>query len=101
MDFKTQLSLHPETADSVYDENALIDYVNLKLTSIGQPVYGTLDESEFYELSKSLLASYQEKSRILSDYLPPCDQRIQDFISNYFKKLIDEEVPQLPCNTSM
>ena len=99
MDFKTQLSLHPETADSVYDENALIDYVNLKLTSIGQPVYGTLDESEFYELSKSLLASYQEKSRILSDYLPPCDQRIQDFISNYFKKLIDEEVPQLPCNT--
>lgn len=99
MDFKTQLGLHPETAVSTYDEKALLDYVNLKLTSIGQPVYGNLDESEFYGLSKSLLASYQEKSRLLADYLPPCDQRLQSFIMEYFSDLELQELPHLPNNT--
>jgi hypothetical protein len=99
MDFKTQLSLHPDTADSVYDESALLDYVNLKLTSIGQPVYGDLGESKFYALGKSLLESYQEKSRLLADYLPPCDQRLQSFLQDYFAELEADEIPQLPHNT--
>ena len=99
MDFKTQLGLHPDTAVSTYDEKALLDYVNLKLTSIGQPVYGNLDESEFFDLGKSLLASYQEKSRLLADYLPPCDQRLQSFIMEYFSDLELQELPYLPNNT--
>ncbi len=99
MDFKTQLGLHLDTADSVYDEKALLDYVNLKLTAVGQPAYGDLDESEFYGLSKSLLASYQEKSRLLADYLPPCDQRMQAFIMGYFSGLQIDEIPHLPQNT--
>ena len=99
MDFKTQLSLHPDTADSVYDESALLDYVNLKLTSIGQPVYGDLGESKFYALGKSLLESYQEKSRLLADYLPPCYQRLQSFLQDYFAELEADEIPQLPHNT--
>lgn len=99
MDFKTQLGLHPETAESAYDEQALLDYVNLKLTAIGQPTYGDIDESEFYGLSKSLLASYQEKSRLLADYLPPCDQRLQSFLMEYFSDLEIDEIPHLPRNT--
>lgn len=99
MDFKTQLGLHPETAKSAYDEKALLDYVNLKLSSIGQPVYGNLEESEFYALSKSLLASYEEKSRLLADYLPPVDQRLQSFIMDYFSDLEISEIPHLPHNT--
>lgn len=99
MDFKTQLGLHQETAESAYDEQALLDYVNLKLTAIGQPTYGDIDESEFYGLSKSLLASYQEKSRLLADYLPPCDQRLQSFLMEYFSDLEVDEIPHLPRNT--
>ncbi|MGJ8638203.1 MAG: hypothetical protein ACSHYA_02315 [Opitutaceae bacterium] len=99
MEFKTQLGLHPETAASTFDEKALLEYVNLKLISIGQPIYGDIADSEFFGLSKSLLDSYQEKSRLLADYLPPCDQRIQGFISDYFKELDSDEVPQLPHNT--
>lgn len=99
MEFKTQLGLHPDTADSVYDRKSLLEYVNLKLTSIGQPVFGDLADSEFFGLSKSLLASYQEKSRLLADYLPPCDQRIQSFLAEYFSDLDLEEMPHLPNNT--
>ena len=75
MDFKTQLGLDPDTADSTYDHQSLLEYVNLKLTSIGQPVFGDLADPAFFGLSKSLLESYQEKSRLLADYLQPCDQR--------------------------
>jgi phosphoenolpyruvate carboxykinase (diphosphate) len=99
MEFKTQLGLHPGTAEPVYDNKSLLEYVNLKLTSIGQPVYGDLSDSEFFGLSKSLLDSYQEKSRLLADYLPPCDQRLQSFIAEYFADLDLSEMPHLPNNT--
>ncbi len=95
IDFKTQLGLDPQTADSSHDKETLLDYVNLKLTAIGQPVYGDIEDHAFYSLGKSLLASYQEKSRLLADYLPPCDQRIQDFLGRYFSDLSAEETPQL------
>ncbi|MGJ8650444.1 MAG: hypothetical protein ACSHX4_08795 [Opitutaceae bacterium] len=99
MEFKTQLGLDPETAASTHDEQALLEYVNLKLTSIGQPVFGDITDSEFFGLSKSLLDSYQEKSRLLADYLPPCDQRIQSFLMEYFDDLEIEDIPHLPNNT--
>ncbi len=99
MEFKTQLGLHPDTAEAVYDKKSLLEYVNLKLTSIGQPVFGDLSESSFFGLSKSLLESYREKSRLLADYLPPCDHRIQTFIAEYFSDLEQSEIPHLPSNT--
>ncbi|MGB1127441.1 MAG: hypothetical protein ACPG3X_03605 [Opitutales bacterium] len=99
MDFKTQLGLDPLTAEYAHKEGALVDYVNLKLTSIGQPTYGPGTNPETFGLSQSLLASYQEKSRLLADYLPPCDQRIQSFLMDYFSELEMEEIPQLPNNT--
>ena len=98
-DFKTQLGLDPKTAESTFDQATLLDYVNLKLSSIGQPTYGALSESKFYDLNHSLLASYQEKARLLADYLPPCDQRIQNFLLEYFSDLDSEEIPQLPGQT--
>ncbi len=99
MKFKIQLGLDPKTAETTYDQKSLLEYVNLKLTSIGEPVFGDLSDSDFFGLSKSLLESYQEKSRLLANYLPPCDQRIQDFIGNYFAELDLEEMPHLPNKT--
>ncbi|MFP4070207.1 MAG: hypothetical protein ACLFVC_08525 [Opitutales bacterium] len=99
MDFKHQLGLDPNTAEAVLEDDTLLEYVNLKLRAIGQPTFGDLSKSHFYGLSESLLASYQEKSRLLSDYLPPSDQRIQDFINRYFADLPAEEIPSLPNNT--
>jgi hypothetical protein len=99
MDFKTQLGLDPLTAEYAHDEGTLIDYVNLKLTSIGQPTFGEGSDSEAFGLGKSLLESYQEKSRLLADYLPPCDQRLQSFLMEYFSELDVSEIPHLPNDT--
>ena len=99
MDFTTQLGLDPKTASYAHDEASLIEYVNLKLTSIGQPTFESVKDSHYSSLSKSLLASYQEKSRLLADYLPPCDRRVQNFITEYFSDLDPNETPRLPNNT--
>ena len=99
MDFKTQLGLQPDTADSAFDEGGLRDYVNLKLRASGQPVHGDVSTSEFFELGQSLLASYREKSRLLAEYLPPCDQRLQDFLDGTFAKLDPSDRPTLPQQT--
>ncbi len=99
MDFTTQLGLDPKTAAYAHDEQSLLEYVNLKLTSIGQPTFESVSDSRFSSLSKSLLASYQEKSRLLADYLPPCDQRVQSFLAEYFSDLDLSEMPHLPNNT--
>ncbi|MFP4156800.1 MAG: hypothetical protein ACLFU4_04200 [Opitutales bacterium] len=98
MDFKTQLGLDPNTAAYAHEEGALNDYVNLKLNSIGQPTMSE-GKSEVFELGKSLLASYQEKSRLLADYLPPADQRLQNFLNGYFEELGPNEIPHLPNDT--
>lgn len=99
MEFTTQLGLDPKTAAYAHDEQSLLEYVNLKLTAIGQPTFDEAGDSNFSSLSKTLLASYQEKSRLLADYLPPCDQRVQSFIAEYFNDLDLEEMPHLPHDT--
>ncbi|MGB0743312.1 MAG: hypothetical protein ACPGSB_02195, partial [Opitutales bacterium] len=99
MNYKTQLGLDPTTAEYAHAEGSLIDYVNLKLTSIGQPTFGEASDTDAFGLGQSLMASYQEKSRLLADYLPPCDQRLQSFLTSYFIDLDPEELPQLPNDT--
>ena len=99
MEFNTQLGLDPKTAAYAHDEASLLEYVNLKLTSIGQPIFEDIGDARFTSLSKTLLASYQEKSRLLADYLPPCDHRVQTFLGEYFSDLDPNETPQLPNDT--
>lgn len=99
MDFTTQLGLDPKTAEYAHDEQSLREYVNLKLTSIGQPTLESAGSTEISGLSRLLLASYQEKSRLLADHLPPCDHRVQTFLSDYFNDLDPAEIPKIPGET--
>jgi hypothetical protein len=81
------------------DERILIEYINLKLASMGCPIYGQTGDFPFIALSKSLLANYQEQSRLLSDYLCPADRRIQNYLYDYVGE-VDVEAPfRLPGRT--
>lgn len=48
-------------------------------------------------VAQPLLANLQEKNRLLSDYLCPADQRIQDFLDNYLADL-NVSTPRLPTD---
>jgi hypothetical protein len=94
MKLTTQLGLNPEDASSNLDEAATAEYIRLKLLAMGVSLADADESSFLYGMGRSLLASYQERTRLLSDYLPPCDQRIQDFLERYFKST--GVVPKLP-----
>ncbi len=74
----------------------LTSYINVKLALLGcQPVRGA-DDSESSDLVSAFAAQYQEKERLLGQYLCPADQRIQTFLYDYLQ---DVPVPRLPLRT--
>ncbi|NJD08751.1 MAG: hypothetical protein FIA97_20005 [Methylococcaceae bacterium] len=74
--------------------------INLFLAASGQPVCDSVDSGRFLSTTRDLLAAYREKSRLLSEYLCPADQRIQAFLDRYLGDVCDGEgVPRLPGDT--
>lgn len=63
------------------EETRLREFVNLKLAARGQNIVGDEEDYPFLDLGRSLLASFQEKTRLLSDYLCPVDQSIHDYLA--------------------
>ncbi len=76
----------------------LMQYINFKLKSMGLPNLSQGETTEF-DMTSPLIESFQEKNRLLSAYLCPCDQRIQAFLDDHLKDLDISEVPRLPSNT--
>ena len=93
-------STSPSLANPVNEErrrNRL--YINLKLASSGQPIHDCCESRDFIAVSRDLLESYREKSRLLYEHLCPIDQRIQDFIDGYLYDSRIDTIPRLPTNT--
>lgn len=78
---------------------SLIEFINLKLAAMGQPIYGREDDFAYLKLSRSLLASYQEKSRLLVKHLSPADQAIDEFLRAYLDPKPADEAPLVPVDT--
>ncbi len=75
-------------------------YINLKLHSSGLPACEAHDcDNDFFSIADDLLQSYREKSRLLSRYLCPVDQRVQDFLDDFLADSGSERQPVLPSNT--
>lgn len=81
------------------DERILVEYINIKLAALGCPIFGRTDAFPFISLSKSLIANYQEQSRLLSDYLCPADRRIQNFLYDYVGEIDMDSPFRLPGKT--
>jgi len=76
----------------------LISYINIKLKSLGLPVYSK-EGTGFVQLAADMLESFRQKDRLLPRILPPADQRIQNFIDQYLADLGLARIPQIPPNT--
>ncbi len=74
------------------EENRLREFVNLKLAARGYPIVGDEADYPFLDLGRSLIANFQEKSRLLSDYLCPADASIDAFLRDYLGSEIVAEV---------
>ncbi|WP_439182067.1 hypothetical protein [Carboxylicivirga taeanensis] len=89
------------------DRKDMIQYINLQLASIGQPLYydacdadTKYSNTKFLSLTEGLINSFKEKSRLLSDHLSPADTRIQNFLNSYLKDVnFEESAYRLPSKT--
>ena len=74
------------------EENRLREFVNLKLAARGYSIIGNEEDYPFLDLGRSLIANFQEKSRLLSDYLCPADASIDAFLRDYLGEEITSKV---------
>ena len=73
------------------EENRLREFVNLKLASRGYPIVGEEGDYPFLNLGRSLLAKFQEQSRLLAEHLCPADEAINSFLRSYLGVIADDE----------
>jgi hypothetical protein len=93
MNLNRSIGLQPPPP--VYTDPKLIQYINLKLASLGCPTVTDGSDPAFNEMVTSLLMHTRETDRLLADYLCPADQRIQ----NYLNQLLGAEASKLPGKT--
>jgi hypothetical protein len=99
MDLKRTLGFYSKSSVASKNNEKLIQYINLKLAALGAPIYGQLADSEFIDIAHDLIANHLEKNRLLSNYLCPADQRIQDFLDSYLEDVQEKESVRIPANT--
>lgn len=90
----------------------LLQYINFKLASMGMPYFYNLDISKkdnpndtdkistvnFIDIASNLIQNYNERNRLLTDYLCAADKRINSFLKRYFDG-IGEEIVDIPTGT--
>lgn len=97
MDLKTALGFGPQPGGqrSADERERLLGYINLQLTAAGlAPEAGA-----FAENARGLLASFREKSRLLTDHRCAADKRIEAFLGTHFGELGLAEPLRLPSRT--
>jgi hypothetical protein len=77
----------------------LVGVLNMKLAALGQPACEGPELDQPLELARDLIRNFREKNRLLEDYLPPADQRVQTFLDAYLADAGLGKVPRLPSNT--
>lgn len=78
------------------DHRQLTAFINVKLALLGCHPVKMPDAPDASDIVSVFAAQYQEKERLLGQYLPPADQRIQTFLYDYLQ---DVPVPRLPVRT--
>lgn len=90
-DLKTKIGYPPKSKDDHAPDERMLQYINLKLTSLGLSTHHGTDH-EWEEMARSHLANHREKNRLLADHLCPSDQRVTDFLRAY----LAEDCPEGP-----
>ena len=82
-----------------------VQYINLQLAALGQPVFQDSEEGEkfcnqkFQRLTDGFIKSNREVSRLVEQPLAPADQRIQDFLDSYLQDVVEVPTARLPNDT--
>ena len=98
MDYKTYLGIDPETGGNINLDAAFFEYVNMRLSAFGAPVFGSEKSYPLLNLAEPLIANYREFVKRNSGFLCPTDLRITKFLGKFLADTLQEReaLPQLP-----
>ncbi|PWD98974.1 hypothetical protein [Marinilabilia rubra] len=99
MDLKKSFGFTEMGTNEIPKPKRVIEYINLKLAAMGQPYFKAGSKMALLELANDLLKNYKEKNRLLSSYLCPADQRIQNFLDKYLSDFKKDTNFRLPTDT--
>ena len=77
----------------------LLQYLQLKLAALGRSPAPLDSEASFLQIAQPLLRSYQQRERLLANYLCPSDWRVQSFLDDHLRECCTESAPRLPSAT--
>ena len=96
MEFKKSLGINNEGKNELLKTKRVAQYINLKLAALDRPTFKGLPDTRFLDLAGDLIKNHKEKNRLLSNYLCPADQRIQNFVDKYLVDYKDDVEFRLP-----
>ena len=99
MTFSKTFGVGIDSDKNTVNNKKLIQYINLKLASLGYPYFKDERTAQFLEIAAPLLNNYREKSRLLSTHLSPIGERIQTFINEYLSDVPGPKNVSLPQHT--
>ena len=102
MNYKTSLGIDGKTGKNEVGGRALGEYVNMRLSASGLPVFGDESKYPILEFAKPLLDNYREfVTRPESIGYCPSDKRVMEFMKEYLCDVLDEreDTPALPLKT--
>jgi hypothetical protein len=88
---------HPERR-AIDSRQIVLQNICIQLASLGHKCQLSSDHN-YLSVADSLLKKYSEQRRLLAEYRCPSDQRIQDFLNNYFKQNNVDVTISLPGQT--
>lgn len=102
MDYKTTLGIDEKTGKNEVGGKAFREYVNMRLSANGLPVFGDERQYPVLDFARPLLDNYREFVSHSANFgYCPADRRVMAFMRSYLADALDprEEFPALPLKT--
>ena len=98
-DLAATIGFDSENCRAVVPDEGLIQFINLQLSALGQPIFGRESDYPLLRLGHSLTAHYQAKDRLSDAARPPVDQRIEAWLAKKFGEFTGDAPLRVPGNT--
>ncbi len=91
----TRIGFDTEMSTSVVPKLDIIEFINMQLDVLGQPIFGCRSEYPLLQASQTMMARYRAKEKLQDNLQSPVDQRIQIWLNSY----LGDKAPRLPSQT--
>lgn len=99
VDLTSAIGFDPESLENVTPDPSWIEYINLNLSALGEPIFGDVRDYPTLRLGQALVEHYQAKDALRAAVRPPVDRRIEQFLKDTLAGIDDDTEIHLPGKT--